>query len=39
MYYDGSQIRPSQDKDCHVCHQLENGKPVTPICIFIHQSA
>lgn len=39
LYFDGSQIKPSRDKDCHVCHQLENNKPVTPICIFIHQSA
>jgi hypothetical protein len=34
LIFDGSQIRTSPDHECHVCHLLEEGRPVTPICIF-----
>jgi hypothetical protein len=34
LIFEGSQIRASPDHECHVCHLLEEGRPVTPICIF-----
>jgi hypothetical protein len=34
LIFEGSQIRTSPDSECHVCHLLEEGRPVIPICIF-----
>jgi hypothetical protein len=34
LIFEGSQIRISPDSECHVCHLLEEGRPVIPICIF-----
>lgn len=34
--FDKEQIRPSQDKECHVCIS-SNG--ITPYCVFTHQGA
>jgi hypothetical protein len=31
--------QPTQDRNCHVCHQIEDGKPAVGRCLFIRQSA
>jgi hypothetical protein len=33
------QVQPTQDRDCHVCHSMTNGKPSLPHCIFIRPTA
>jgi hypothetical protein len=33
-----SKLRPSRDSDCHVCHQMLNGNPTNPICIYLKQT-
>ena len=33
-----SKLRPSRDSDCLVCHQMFNGNPINPICIYLKQT-
>lgn len=39
LLFTHSQLRPSRDGYCHVCHQmLFNGNPSNPICIYLRQT-
>jgi hypothetical protein len=38
LEFSGGMVKSTRDADCHVCHDMEGGKPVGPRCLFVRNS-